>query len=126
MKSRALAAVVCLILVCAGRVWAQAPDTVLLEELTWTELRDLIGAKSTTIIVPVGGTEQNGPHMTLGKHNARVKILAEKIARALGSTLVAPVIAYLPDGQLNPATGHLRFPGTITVPDETFQRGLGD
>ena len=124
MRSRALAAAVCLILICAGRVCAQAPDTVLLEELTWTELRDLIGARSTTIIVPVGGTEQNGPHMTLGKHNARVKILSEKIARALGNTLVAPVIAYVPEGQLNPAAGHMRFPGTVTVPSETFQKVL--
>jgi creatinine amidohydrolase/Fe(II)-dependent formamide hydrolase-like protein len=124
MRSRALAAAVCLTLICAGRVWAQTPDTVLLEELTWTEVRDLVGAKTTTIVVPVGGTEQNGPHMTLGKHNARVKILSEKIARALGNTLVAPVIAYVPEGQLNPATGHLRFPGTITVPEETFQKVL--
>src|SRR3970282_2291415 len=124
MKSRALAAVVCLILCCAGRVWAQTPDTVLLEELTWTELRDLVGAKTTTIIVPVGGTEQNGPHVTLGKHNARVKILSDKIARALGNTLVAPVIAYVPEGRLSPATGHMRFPGTITIPDETFQKVL--
>ena len=124
MRSRALAAAVCLILICAARVCAQAPDTVLLEELTWTELRDLIGARSTTIIVPVGGTEQNGPHMTLGKHNARVKILSEKIARALGGTLVAPVIAYVPEGRLSPATGHMRFPGTVTVPDLTFQSVL--
>jgi len=124
MRSKALAAAVCLILICAGRAFAQTPDTVLLEELTWTELRDLIGAKSTTIIVPVGGTEQNGPHMTLGKHNARVKILSEKIARALGSTLVAPVIAYVPEGRLSPATGHMRFPGTVTIPDETFQKVL--
>jgi creatinine amidohydrolase len=124
MRSRALAAAVCLILICASRVCAQAPDTVLLEELTWTEVRDLIGAKTTTIIVPVGGTEQNGPQMTLGKHNARVKILSEKIARALGGTLVAPVIAYVPEGRLSPATGHLRFPGTITISDETFQKVL--
>src|SRR3972149_930329 len=115
MRSRALAAAVCLILICAGRVCAQAPDTVLLEELTWTELRDLIGAETTTIIVPVGGTEQNGPQMTLGKHNSRVKILSEKIARALGGTLVAPVIAYVPEGRLSQATGHMRFPDTITV-----------
>ena len=124
MRSRAGAAAVCLILICAGRVCAQAPDTVLLEELTWTELRDLVGTKTTTIIVPVGGTEQNGPHMTLGNHNARVKILSEKVARALGNTLVAPVMAYVPEGRLSPATGHLRFPGTITVPDETFQKVL--
>src|ERR1700693_4356374 len=124
MRSRALVAAGCLVLMCAGRVRAQARDTVLLEELTWTELRDLIGAKSTTIIVPVGGTEQSGPHMTLGKHNARVRILSEKIARALGSTLVAPVIAYVPEGRLNPATDHMRFPGTVTVPDETFRKVL--
>ena len=70
---------------------AQAPDTVFLEELTWTELRDLVGSGKTTIIVPIGGTEQNGPHMALGKHNRRVQVLSEKIARALGNALVAPV-----------------------------------
>jgi len=111
-------------MICAGRVCAQAPDTVLLEELTWPEVRDLIGSRNTTIIVPVGGTEQNGPHMTLGKHNARVKILSEKIARAVGKSLVAPVVAYVPEGALSPATGHMRFPGTVTVPDETFQKVL--
>ncbi len=114
----------CLILICAGRAFAQAPDTVLLEELTSTELRELIGSKTTTIIVPVGGTEQNGAHMTLGKHNLRVRILSEKIARGVGNTLVAPVIAYVPEGRLSPATGHMRFPGTVTVPDEIFQKVL--
>ena len=114
----------CLVLICAGRVLAQPPDTVLLEELTWTELRDRIASKITTIIVPVGATEQNGPHMTLGKHNARVRVLSERIARVLGGTLVAPVIAYVPEGGLSPATGHMRFPGTITIPSETFQRVL--
>jgi len=103
---------------------AQSPDTVLLEELTWTELRAVIAAGKTTIIVPIGGTEQNGPHMALGKHNTRVKALAERIARVLGNALVAPVIAYVPEGGLNPATGHMRFPGTITVPDDAFRRGL--
>jgi hypothetical protein len=37
---------------------AQAPRTVWLEDLTWTELRDRIKSGATTIIVPVGGTEQ--------------------------------------------------------------------
>jgi len=30
----------------------------------------------------------------------------------------------VPEGGLAPPTGHMRFPGTITVPDEVFQRGL--
>jgi len=105
-------------------VAAQAPDTVALEALTWTELRALIQAGKTTLIVPVGGTEQNGPHVALGKHNARGAVLAEKIARALGDALVAPVLAYVPEGRLQPPTGHMRFPGTFTVPDEVFDKLL--
>jgi creatinine amidohydrolase/Fe(II)-dependent formamide hydrolase-like protein len=114
----------CLALIAAAPARAQAPATVLLEELTWTELRDAIGAGTTTILVPVGGTEQNGPHMALGKHNVRVRALAERIARALGHTLVAPVIAYVPEGRISPPSGHMRFPGTISVPEETFERVL--
>src|SRR6476660_9844880 len=101
-----------------------ASDTVFLEELTWTELRDLIRSGKTTIIIPIGGTEQNGPHMALGKHNLRVRYLSEKIARALGDALVAPVIAYVPEGAVSPPTAHMRFPGTITVPDQAFQQVL--
>jgi len=103
---------------------AQAPDSVFLEELTSTELRDLVGSGKTTILVPIGGTEQNGPHMALGKHNRRVHVLSEKIARALGNALVAPVIAYVPEGGVNPPTEHMRFPGTITVPEEAFEKIL--
>jgi creatinine amidohydrolase len=101
--------------------WAEAPPTVFLEELTWTEVRDLIRAGTTTIILPTGGTEQNGPHMTLGKHNARVRVLSAAIARALGNALVAPVLAYVPEGGLAPPTGHMRYPGTITVSEPHFE-----
>src|SRR6516162_11311375 len=103
---------------------AQAPDTVSLDELTWTELRDLVKSGKTTIIVPIGGTEQNGQHMALGKHNRRAHLLSEKIARYLGNALVAPVIAYVPEGGVNPPTEHMRFPGTITVPEEAFEKVL--
>ena len=127
----AWAAAACLLAMVAAPAYAQAagpvvqqPDTVFLEELTWTELRAGIQAGKTTIIVPIGGTEQNGPHMALGKHNARVRTLAERVARTLGDAFVAPVIAYVPEGALQPATGHMRFPGTITVPDDVFRRGL--
>ena len=124
MKLQATAFAWCLVLACAALAAAEVPDTVFLEDLTWTEVRDLVRSGTTTIIVPTGGTEQNGPHMALGKHNARVKILSEQIARALGHTLVAPVLAYVPEGRVDAATGHMRFPGTITVSDETFQKVL--
>src|ERR1700740_3337918 len=103
---------------------AAAETTVFLEDLTWTELRDRVHAGTTIILVPIGGTEQNGPHMALGKHNVRARFLAEKIARQLGNALVAPTIAYVPEGSIDPPTAHMRFPGTITVPDATFESVL--
>ncbi len=103
---------------------APAADSVFLEDLTWTELRDAIRAGKTTIIVPVGGVEQSGPFVALGKHDARVKVLAKRIAGELGNALVAPVIAYVPEGTIDPPTEHMRFPGTITVPPEVFRQTL--
>lgn len=116
--------VACLLLLFPCVVRAQTPDTVFLEELTWTELRDQILSGKTTVLVPIGGTEQNGPHMALGKHNVRVKALSAAIARGLGNALVAPVLAYVPEGSLSPPTGHMRFPGTITIPEATFAQIL--
>ena len=123
MRSHILAAALGVLATAAG-AGAQTPDSVLLEELTWTEVRDAVGAGKTTIIIPVGGTEQNGPHMALGKHNARVKALSQDIARKLGDALVAPVIAYVPEGAITPPTAHMRYPGTITTPDDAFQKVL--
>lgn len=94
---------------------------VYLEEMTWTEVRDAIAAGRTTVILPVGGTEQNGPHMVLGKHNVRVHVLAGRIAAQLGNALVAPVVSYVPEGRIDPPAGHMRFPGTISVPDDAFK-----
>src|SRR6202045_5302219 len=101
-----------------------APASVFIEDLTLTELRDLIANGKTIAIVPIGGTEQNGPHMAIGKHNLRVKLLAGKIAAALGTALVAPVLSYVPEGTLDPPAGHMRFPGTITVPEDTFEKTI--
>ena len=120
--SRAIILSLGLSLIVAPRTVAEAPDTVFLEALTWTEVREAVRSGKTTIILPTGGTEQNGPHMALGKHNARARSLAEEVARALGNALVAPVLAYVPEGQVSPPTGHMRFPGTITVPDDVFQK----
>jgi creatinine amidohydrolase/Fe(II)-dependent formamide hydrolase-like protein len=103
---------------------AETGGSVFIEDLTWTELRDQIAAGKTIAIVPIGGTEQNGPHMAIGKHNVRVKLLAGKIAEALGTALVAPVLAYVPEGDVERPSGHLRFPGTITVPEDTFEKTI--
>lgn len=115
--------VLCLVAILVGSAQAQAAGSHsnYIEELTWTELRDRVGSGSTTILVPIGGTEQNGPHMVLGKHNVRVRLLAGEIAQRLGNALVAPVIAYVPEGSIHPPAAHMRFAGTISIPDATFE-----
>lgn len=98
----------------------KAPDTVFLEELTWAEARDLIKAGTTTVIVGTAGTEQKGPHMVDGEHKFVMNYTADKIARAVGKTLVAPTITYVPEGSWDPPTGHMSKPGTITLPEDRF------
>lgn len=95
-----------------------------LEEMTSPELRERIAAGATTILIPIGGTEQNGPYMTLGKHNVRARLLARQIAQRLGNAVVAPVLAYVPEGAIRPPAAHMRFAGTISIPDAAFEAVL--
>ena len=103
---------------------AIAQDSVFLEELTWTEVRDLIDGGATRVLIPTAGTEQNGPHMVLGKHRYIVEHASDLIARELGHTLVTPTMTYVPEGEIDPPTGHMRFAGTISLPNEHFVKVL--
>jgi creatinine amidohydrolase len=103
---------------------AQAAPSVFIEDHTWIELRDAVAAGKTVALIPIGGTEQNGPHMALGKHNARVRELSRRIAEKLGNALVAPVVAYVPEGNIDPPSAHMKFAGTITIPAEAFEKTL--
>lgn len=105
--------------------WAADPAGVYLEDMTWTELHNRMAQGTTTVLIPIGGTEQNGPHMVLGKHNTRVRLLAGQIAARLGNAVVAPVVAYVPEGAIRPPTQHMRFAGTVSIPDSAFE-GLLD
>ncbi|MDE2080217.1 MAG: creatininase family protein [Burkholderiales bacterium] len=103
---------------------AAASSSVQLEDLTWPELQARVRAGATTALVPIGGTEQSGPQIALGKHNARVRVLAERIALRLGDAIVAPVVAYVPEGSIDPPTQHMRWPGTISIPVPAFEATL--
>lgn len=103
-----------------------ALNTVWLEEMTWLEIRDAMAEGTRTAIVSTGGIEQNGPYVALGKHNYVLEAACEGIARMLGDALCAPIIKLVPEGDIAPPTGHMRYPGTITVRDETFEALLAD
>src|SRR5215510_6012902 len=96
------------------------PDTVFIEELTWAEVRDLIAGGTTNVIIGTAGTEQKGPHMVDGEHKFVMEWSADKIARSMGKTLVAPVVTYVPEGSWENPGGHMTKPGTITLPDDRF------
>jgi creatinine amidohydrolase len=103
-----------------------AAESVYLEEMTSPEIRKLIDSGATTAIIPTGGTEQNGAHMVIGKHNIIVHYTAGEIAKKLGNALVAPVIAYVPEGSIEPPQGHMQFAGTLSVSEETYAALLSD
>ncbi len=99
---------------------ANLPASVELKDMTWVEVRRAIKEGYRTVLVPTGGIEQNGAHMVLGKHDYIVTWAANRIALGAGHTLVAPVVSYVPEGSFEPATGHMRFPGTLGVSDAAF------
>jgi len=103
-----------------------AVDSVFIEELTWMEVRDAMRAGKRTAIVATGGVEMNGPYLATGKHNYILRATTEAIARKLGDALVAPIVAFVPEGDIDPPTSHMRYPGSISVTEATFQSLLTD
>jgi len=106
------------------------PNSVRIEDLTWTEVRDAIAAGKTTAIYYAGSTEQNGPGLALGKHIFIAHYLAGNIAEQLGNALVYPTMPFAPTGNwgvttpgtIDPAkrTGHMQYSGSVNISEETF------
>src|SRR5580692_2873988 len=104
--------------------------SLLIEDMTWTEVRDAIAAGKTTAIFYAGSIEQNGPGMALGKHVFIAHYLGQKIAAQLGNALVYPTMPFAPTGAwglagpgvIDPGkkTGHMRYAGSVNLADDTF------
>jgi creatinine amidohydrolase/Fe(II)-dependent formamide hydrolase-like protein len=103
-----------------------APNTVWMEEMTWMDVRDALKAGKTTAIIATGGMEPNGPWLVTGKHNYVLHTNCEAIARKLGNALCAPIVKFVPEGNISPASGHMASPGTISMREETFRMVLTD
>jgi creatinine amidohydrolase len=101
-------------------------DTVWLEEMTWMDVRDAMKAGKKTIIISTGGIEPNGPWLALGKHNYVLKANCDAIARKLGDALCAPIVPFVPEGNLETKSSHMATMGTISMREETFNALLSD
>ncbi|MES2523804.1 MAG: creatininase family protein, partial [Gemmatimonadota bacterium] len=103
-----------------------AAKTVWLEEMTWMDVRDALKAGKTTVIIPTGGMEPNGPWLVAGKHNYVLHTNCEAIARKLGNALCAPIIKLVPEGGIEPQTSHMTSPSTLSLRPSTFVAMLTD
>ena len=102
------------------------PNTVWLEEMTWIDVRDVLKAGKTNVIVPTGGMEPNGVWLVTGKHNYVLHANCDAIARKMGNALCAPIVKFVPEGNIEPKSGHMTSPGTISAREETYQALLTD
>ncbi|MSR60403.1 MAG: creatininase family protein [Planctomycetaceae bacterium] len=109
-----------------GKRPIESVDSVFIEELTWMEVRDAMRSGKKSVLVATGGVEQNGPYLAAGKHNYILKATTEAIARKLGNMLVAPIVPFVPEGDIDPPGLHMKYPSTISVTEETYRSLLVD
>jgi len=103
-----------------------AVDTVFIADMTWMEDRDAMKSGTDTVIIATGGIEQNGPYLVANKHGVVLQAMTESIARRLGNALVAPIIDFVPEGDIKPPTVHMKYPSTVSVSEETYRALLTD
>ncbi len=91
-----------------------------IQDLSWQAFESYVETEDHPIaLVPIGSTEQHGPHLPLGVDGYEAKDVAEEIAEEAG-VLVAPPIWY------GDAAHHEAFPGTISLDSETVIAVLED
>lgn len=79
-----------------------------LGDLTWERAEELADV-DTVLLVPLGSTEQHGPHLPLGTDTDIAVAIAERAAVRLPAAVVAPAVAYGASGE------HQGFPGTLSI-----------
>lgn len=90
------------------------------------EIRDAMKAGKDTVIVATGGLEQNGPYLVSAKHNIILRATTEALARRLGNALVSSIVQFVPEGNIDPPSGHMKYPGTISLSSATYEALLTD
>ncbi|HTR75267.1 MAG TPA: mycofactocin biosynthesis peptidyl-dipeptidase MftE [Solirubrobacterales bacterium] len=89
-----------------------------LEGATWPEVEESKGVGRTILLIPLGATEQHGPHLPLGTDSALAVALVERAAAGSPGAAVAPVLPYGASGE------HQDFPGTLSIGAEATERVL--
>jgi creatinine amidohydrolase len=88
--------------------------SVRLEDLSWTDVRDLLERGSRTAVIMTASTEQHGPHLPTMTDTAIGYAVGERVAQQLGDAILAPVI------RPGCSDHHLAFPGSLSIPESVF------
>ncbi|MGD0550097.1 MAG: creatininase family protein [Candidatus Bathyarchaeia archaeon] len=93
---------------------------IVMENMTWEEIRDAIRSGSTNVAFAVASWEQHGPQLPISTDTLLGDEIARRVASKLAKTLVGPTIrpGYSPH--------HMTFPGTITLRGETLEMLIED
>ena len=91
-----------------------------LSEMTWPDVAEAVEAGATTVILPLGATEQHGPHLPLGTDTVRATALADLLAEKLPGSLVAPALPF------GCSDEHWGFPGLLGLDADTLARVVLD
>lgn len=83
-----------------------------LADRTWTEVEP-----GATLLVPLGATEQHGPHLPVDTDSRIAVAIAERAAASTGA-IVAPVLPYGSSGE------HAGFPGTLSIGSDALRHVL--
>lgn len=85
---------------------------------TWEEVGAGVEAGSSTLLIPLGATEQHGPHLPLDTDSRIARALAEAAAARIAGAVAAPVLPFGSSGE------HQAFAGTLSIGAATTEQVL--
>lgn len=94
--------------------------SILIEEISWSAIKEAMNEGYKTAIFAVASTEQHGPHLPTGTDAFIGDNYARRVAEKLGNALVAPTIRF------GCSAHHMGFPGTITLTTQTLVEMIQD
>jgi creatinine amidohydrolase len=96
---------------------SRAPDPLLFEEMTWPEVRDA-AARGLPLVLPVGATEQHGPHLPLNTDCLIPVGIAREVAARV-PLVIGPPVRF--GARSRPLSGGGEgFPGTVSLSGHTL------
>jgi creatinine amidohydrolase len=113
--------ILCLVILLGGYMWAGDDKTgkekpLVLQEMSWVDVQEYLKTRDM-VIIPLGSTEQHGPHMPLGTDFYEAFEISKKISARTG-VVVAPVL------MAGYSVYHSGFAGSLSLKPETMAQVL--